>query len=62
MDALDIKRCRHCVSPTATVQIEPHDHFAQLGPALLCFRCDRLPHPEDATFVPGDWYGRELGA
>jgi hypothetical protein len=55
MDALDLNRCRHCVSPTATIQIEEHDGFSQPGPVLVCYRCDRLPHPEDALFLPLGW-------
>jgi hypothetical protein len=53
MGQLDIKRCRHCVHPLTTVQVEDGDGFTQGGPVLLCYRCDRLPHPEDALFVPG---------
>jgi hypothetical protein len=52
MNALDLKRCRHCVRPLATIQIEDHDGFDRPGPVLVCHRCDRLPHPEDAVFVP----------
>jgi hypothetical protein len=52
MDYLDLKRCAHCVSPTATIHFEEHDEFARSGPAFVCYRCDRLPHPEDSLFVP----------
>jgi hypothetical protein len=55
MGALDLKRCPHCVSPIATVTPDAHDGFAQPGPACICPRCDRTPHPEDATFVPDGW-------
>ncbi|MCW3015805.1 MAG: hypothetical protein JWO02_2897 [Solirubrobacterales bacterium] len=47
-----MKRCSHCVCPVATVSLEENDDFASQGPALVCYRCDRLPHPEDAMFVP----------
>jgi hypothetical protein len=53
---LDLKRCHHCVHPLATVTVEDGDGFRRDSPVLLCYRCDRLPHPEDATFVP-DWRG-----
>jgi hypothetical protein len=55
MDALDVKRCRHCVSPTATIQIEDERGFSLQDPVHICYRCDRLPHPEDAAFVPPLW-------
>jgi hypothetical protein len=56
MESLDLKRCRHCVSPTATIQIEGPEGFASGEPAYVCYRCDRMPHPEDAMFVPpGFW-------
>jgi hypothetical protein len=54
MGQLDLKRCGHCVHPVATVTVEEADDFSREGPVLLCYRCDRLPHPEDALFVP-DW-------
>jgi hypothetical protein len=53
---MDLKRCGHCVHPVATVTVEETDDFSREGPVLLCYRCDRLPHPEDALFVP-DWTG-----
>lgn len=56
MDALDVIRCRHCVSPTATIHVEDQDGFVRSEPVRLCYRCDRHPHPEDATFVPHGWY------
>jgi hypothetical protein len=52
MDSLDLRRCRYCVSPTATIHIDEHDDFASGEPAHVCYRCDRLPHPEDAMFLP----------
>ena len=53
MDYLDLKRCTHCVSPTVTIHFEEQDgEFAHAGPAFVCYRCDRLPHPEDSLFVP----------
>ena len=52
MSQLDLKRCHHCVSPIATVQVEEADGFRLADPILVCYRCDRLPHPEDAMFVP----------
>jgi hypothetical protein len=55
MDAMDLKRCTHCVSPVSTITPEEGDGFAQPGPVCICLRCDRLPHPEDATFVPDGW-------
>ncbi|MCW3015509.1 MAG: hypothetical protein JWO02_2601 [Solirubrobacterales bacterium] len=54
VNQLDLKRCHHCVSPIATVQVEEADGFRLADPILVCYRCDRLPHPEDSTFVP-DW-------
>ena len=42
--------------PIATIRVEEGDGFRLDSPVLLCYRCDRLPHPEDATFVP-DWDG-----
>ncbi|MCW2999870.1 MAG: hypothetical protein JWN65_3419 [Solirubrobacterales bacterium] len=52
MDALDLKRCSHCICPVTTISVEPADDFALQGPVLVCYRCDRRPHPEDALFVP----------
>jgi hypothetical protein len=52
MDYLDLKRCTYCVSPTATIHFEEAEEFSRGGPAFVCYRCDRLPHPEDALFVP----------
>jgi hypothetical protein len=54
MSQLDLRRCRHCVHPIATVQVEEGDGFRLATPLLVCFRCDRLPHPEGAMFIP-DW-------
>jgi hypothetical protein len=54
MGQLDLRRCRHCVHPVATRQVEPDDGFRLEAPLLFCYRCDRLPHPEDALFAP-DW-------
>jgi hypothetical protein len=55
MDDLDLKRCRHCVAPVATITPDEHDGFVRPWPACICLRCDRRPHPEDATFVPAGW-------
>jgi hypothetical protein len=52
---MDLKRCHHCVSPVTTITPDENDGFAQPGPACICLRCDRRPHPEDATFVPHGW-------
>jgi hypothetical protein len=52
MDALDLKRCSHCICPIATIAVEETDGFTRQAPVLVCYRCDRLPHPEDALFVP----------
>ncbi|MCW3003817.1 MAG: hypothetical protein JWQ20_3115 [Conexibacter sp.] len=56
MTQLDLRRCHHCVHPLATIQVEDGDGFRHGSPLLVCYRCDRLPHPESATFVP-DWDG-----
>jgi hypothetical protein len=55
MDAMDLKRCMHCVSPVSTITLDPDDGFAHPGAACICLRCDRLPHPEESTFVPDGW-------
>jgi hypothetical protein len=54
MGQLELKRCHHCVHPIATIQVEDGDGLRLDGPVLVCYRCDRHPHPEDAMFVP-DW-------
>jgi hypothetical protein len=51
---LDLKRCQHCVHPIATVMLDDSDAFQVDSPLLVCYRCDRRPHPEVATFAP-DW-------
>jgi hypothetical protein len=56
MGQLDVRRCHHCVHPIATVQVEDGDGFRLDSPLLVCYRCDRHPHPEDAMFIP-DWDG-----
>ena len=55
MGAMDLKRCRHCVSPVTTITPDEDDDFARPGAACICVRCDRSPHPEDAMFVPAGW-------
>jgi hypothetical protein len=52
MGQLDVRRCRHCEHPVATVQVADGDGSRPGSVVVLCDRCDRLPRPEDAMFVP----------
>jgi hypothetical protein len=53
--AIDLRRCRHCVRPLLSLQIDERDEFALRSPAVVCERCDGEAHDEDPVFLPDGW-------
>jgi hypothetical protein len=54
MGAIDLRRCRHCVRPLLSLQIDERDEFALRSPAVVCVRCDG--GADDEEFLVPDWW------
>ena len=50
------KRCTHCVSVVATVQLDHAEEFGVRAPVVICGRCDTVPGADETLHVPADWY------
>jgi hypothetical protein len=55
MDAMEIKRCPHCVGGLAAVDLHEADDFDNPDPAVVCVRCDYRPAAGHGLYLPISW-------